>query len=95
METAKVAGRYGCKLLYEAHLIDNIGLLMFQEIEAVLHAVSSIADNVESDERVCLPVLFRGLSMLPLQHEKVVSCALALIGETSFGLRPFLILYSV
>lgn len=47
----------------------------------MLHAVASIADNVESEENVCLPILFRGLSQLPLQHEKVVASALALIGS--------------
>ena len=55
----------------------------------MLHAVGAIAENVEGEERVCLPILFRGLAALPLQHEKVVASALNLIGKSLLIVSEF------
>ena len=58
-----------------------------QELEVVFFAVSAVADNVESEECVFLPQLFANLASLPLNHEKLISSALSLIGQFEFCCR--------
>ena len=56
---------------------------MFQEVESILFAMSSISESVDPDESVFLPQLFVMLSRVPCDNYKVVSQALYLIGECS------------
>ena len=51
-----------------------------QEVEAVLYAVTAIAENVDLDENAYLPQLFRMLSAVPFTNYKLISQALYLIG---------------
>ncbi len=52
----------------------------WEEVEAVLFALSSIADSVGLDENKHLPSLFRMLGQVPCTHPKLVSQALNAIG---------------
>ena len=54
-----------------------------QELESVLFAVTSVAENVEMDESVDVPQLFTILSTLPYTSSQVISQALTLIGEST------------
>lgn len=47
----------------------------------MLFAVTAVAESVDIEECVYLPVLFRMLSSLPLYLGKLVTCALNLIGK--------------
>ena len=53
---------------------------IIQELEALLFALSAIAENVDQRECVYLPQLFQMLSRVPCTSYKVVSQALDLIG---------------
>jgi hypothetical protein len=58
-------------------------------VEAVLFAVTSIAESVDIDEFLYLPTLFRNLSQIPCHNYLVVSQALYMIGkQTSVDLTP-------
>ena len=56
-------------------------IYILQEVEAVLFAVTSIAESVDIDEFLYLPTLFRHLSQIPCHNYLVVSQALYMIGE--------------
>ena len=69
---------------YFIHDIKPTPFFSFQEVEAILFAVTALAENVDSEEGVCLPSLFNMLSQIPCTHEKLVSQALYLIGRSSY-----------
>ena len=50
-------------------------------MEAVLFAVTSIAECVDAEEFVYLPALFSLLNRVPCNNPKVISQALFLIGK--------------
>ena len=53
----------------------------WQEIEAVLFSLATIAENVDLDENNYLPSLFRMLGQVPCTHPKLISQALNAIGK--------------
>lgn len=54
---------------------------MSQELEALLFAVTSIAESVSIEEDQFLPSIFTLLSVIPCNHVQVVTQGLNLIGQ--------------
>ena len=54
----------------------------WQEVEAVLFALTAIAESVDLEENNYLPSLFRMLGQVPCTHPRLISQALNAIGKT-------------
>ena len=76
-----------CKLFVSTIEESATKVPKWQEVEAVLFALTSIAENVDlGEENTCLQSLFKMLGGVPLLHTKLISQALCVIGEQ---LPPF------
>ncbi|XP_064626443.1 importin-13-like isoform X2 [Lineus longissimus] len=71
---------YMCSMLCSLAEKSSLEEISWQNVEAAFYLLSSIADNVEFEENVSLPIIFSILPRIPFNNLTLISTALVMIG---------------